>query len=130
VQRQVHLDIPIGNYNDAVKAVENRNKQQNTDSKPFQFGLNYAAWHELWLSLSIGIYRNPADRKYAEVSAQIFFVFTMALQKILGLSDDDIRNVASAKYVDNENAIFPEILKTKKFRGSYPTYPSPPKNRG
>jgi hypothetical protein len=123
------LDVPIFNYNDAVKAVEDRNKQKNTYSQPFQFGLNYAAWHELWLSLSFGIYRNPAYRKYAESSVDLFFVFTMALQKILGLSDDDIRSVAYSKYVNNENAIFPVIVKTKKFRGTYPTYTPPPKNR-
>jgi hypothetical protein len=45
----------------------------------------------------------------------------MAIQKNLGLSDDDIASVASISYADHENAIFPEILKTKRFRGSYPT---------
>jgi hypothetical protein len=123
------VDFSILNYNDAVKAVEDRNKQKNTDSKPFQFGLNYAAWHELWRSLSFGVYRSQADRNLAEVSAHVFFVLTMAYQKNLGLSDDDIRSVASVTYVNDESAIFPEILKTKNFRGSYPTYPSRPKNR-
>ena len=32
------LDFSILHYNDAVQAVENRNKQQNTDSEPFRFG--------------------------------------------------------------------------------------------
>jgi hypothetical protein len=121
-------DFSILHYNEAVEAVENRNKQKNTYSKPFQFGLNYAVWHDLWLSLSTGIYRNQTPRNLAETYAEISFAFTMALQKMLGLSDDDIKSVASAKYVDNENAIFPEILKTKKFRGTYPSYSPPPKN--
>jgi len=37
--------IKILDYSAAVDAVENANKQRNTDSKAFQFGLYYVSWH-------------------------------------------------------------------------------------
>jgi hypothetical protein len=47
--------------------------------------------------LSTGVYRNGSERDLAVVDAEVFFAFTMALQKNLALSDDDIRSVASAR---------------------------------
>ena len=73
-------------------------------------------WHEFWQLLSHGFYRNEADRGLAAVTVEIYFTFTMALQKSLGLSDDDIAGVALITYVDHENAIFPEILDAKVSR--------------
>jgi hypothetical protein len=115
------LDVRLLNYMDAFFAVENRNKQQNTLSEPFRFGLYYAMWHEFWQLLSNGFYKTDADRGLAVATVNIYFLMTMALQKRVGLSDEDIASVASITYVDQENAIFPEILRTKRFRDSYPT---------
>jgi hypothetical protein len=100
------LDFEIAYYSDAVSAVENRNRQQNTLSEPFEFGFHYAMWHEFWNLLSMGFYKAESSRRLAVATMHIDFVLTMAIQKRLGLSDEDIASIASVIYVENENALF------------------------
>jgi hypothetical protein len=78
-----NLAMSVVEYSDAISVAIKRNKDANRDTEPFEFGLYYAAWHRLWSSLSIGVYREKTARNLITVDAKIFFRWLVKYRKTL-----------------------------------------------
>jgi hypothetical protein len=112
------LNIDVTDHLNAVYGVENTNKQRNTNTKPFQFGLYYLAWHRVWSQLNFGIPKEKTARDLEIAHVALLFAVTKALREQLGLSVEDVRTLAGIYYEPNEDERFPALLKTKQFKGS------------
>jgi hypothetical protein len=113
------LDFDILNYDDAIHQILNYTKQRYTDTAALEFGLYYKAWHELWRLLSDGFYRRAADAQLARTEAKLNFVMARQIQKNLGLTDAQVKEVAHPYYVDGQER-FEEMAKAGNLRGTYP----------
>lgn len=102
-----------------VDALLSANKQKNTDTDGFQFGVYYSAWHDSWQIASLGL-RHKADQGMAESNARIYHLFAAALAKRLKLTSDQIQ-LLGGRYVPGEETRFPQIAKSGKFKGTYVT---------
>lgn len=100
-------------------AIQSENKQKNSDSEPFLFGLYYQAWHISWKAASNGA-GDPSNQKAWEALAQLNFKVSSALAKKLNLSTDDIKTAAGNYYIPNEEKAYQEISKSNDFKGSIP----------
>lgn len=120
--------VPINNYVEAVTALSKVNIQKNTSSPAFHYGLYYAAWHRVWSCLGAGMYRAELARREAVSDAEYFHLLSQLARKDLALSDSDVRSVAGRYYIENEEAVFADLVKTGKFHEPRPK-PSPKPRR-
>jgi hypothetical protein len=106
-------------YHRAVTAIVSDNEQRNEDTPAFVFGVNYAGWHVLWSALSDRDYPDSFEAQIAAAHANICYTIALEMQKQLGLSDNDLRDVCSHYFKDGEAARFQELVKSKQFANSY-----------
>ncbi len=106
-------------YHRTVTAIIYDNEQRNEDTQAFVFGANYATWHVLWSALSRGTFADPFEARVAAAHANICYTIAQEMQKQLGLSDNDLRDVCGDYFRTDETARFQELLKSKRFENSY-----------
>lgn len=107
---------PLGHQR-FIDALLSANQQRNTDSDGFKFGVYHTAWHDSWQVASIGL-REKTSQQLAEISADLYYLFTTSLAKSLELDQDQIRQL-TWHYVPGEETLFPQIVKSKQFKGTY-----------
>jgi hypothetical protein len=107
------------NFDRSVEGIINANQQANTDTKGFLYGVNYAAWHALWLALSSDAYPDKLEMDVAVAHAEIYFKVSNKLRAELDLTDHNIRVAAGTVYIANEEARFADLLKSRKFKKTY-----------
>jgi hypothetical protein len=106
-------------YHRAVTAIVSDNEQRNEDTKAFVFGVNYASWHVLWNALSDKSYSDPFEAQIAAAHANICYTIAMEMQRQIGLSDNDLRDVCGHYFNAGEADRFRELLKSKQFANTY-----------
>ncbi|MGI9114045.1 MAG: hypothetical protein DLM52_12025 [Chthoniobacterales bacterium] len=111
-------EIPLY-YHRAVTAIVADNQQRNEDTKGFVFGANYAAWHKLWSALSTRSFSDPFEARVAATHADICYTVALEMQKELGLSETDVRDVCADYFNTDEAKRFQAILQSKQFENSY-----------
>jgi hypothetical protein len=116
-------------YHRAVNAIISENEQRNDDTKAFVFGVNYAAWHMLWDALSHRQYSDQLEANIAAAHANICYTIAQEMQKELGLSELDLRQVCAAYFKPGESSRFQELVKTKQFENSYALASDKPSRR-
>jgi hypothetical protein len=112
------MDDPT-RFHSYVDAIVQINKQKNTDTDGFQFGIYYRAWHDAWLTASIGR-RDKLAQRFAEMDANWYYVIATSVRKKLGLTEEQVQEMAGPYYVPGETH-FDEIVKSKNFKHTYPT---------
>ncbi len=109
--------VPPQFYSEAKTAIaKTYPKSATTDA--FEFGLNYGAWHKLWSALKQGLYKSERQREEAIAEANLDYIIAGTFRKALGLTDADIKSLAPSYYIEAEETLFPELVKTGVFRKS------------
>jgi hypothetical protein len=111
-------EIPLY-YHRTLTAIISASQQKNEDTKGFVFGANYAAWHKLWSALSEQRFSDPFEARVAATHADICYTIALQMQKELGLTEAEVREVCAEYFNADETKRFQAILKSKQFENSY-----------
>jgi hypothetical protein len=98
-----------------VALIAKANQQKNTDTDAFLFGLYYIGWQDAWSAASIGCKYRSAEEMY-ERHANEYFMTASELRKRLNLSSTEVRELVGVYYVEDQDALFPQIVASKKFK--------------
>lgn len=105
-------------FREYVESIVNANKQKNTDTDGFCYGVYYEAWHMSWYFASGGL--SGFQQAFSESNANIFYLQSKVLRMKLKLGDLDVGKAASGAHIANEDAIYEQVMKSKQYRGSMP----------
>ena len=106
-------------FREYVESIVNENKQKNTDTDGFCYGAYYAAWHLAWYFASNGL-PDQFQQAFCQSNANIFYLQSKILRDKLKLNENDVQKVASGSYVVNENAIYEQVMNSKRYHASMP----------
>lgn len=104
-------------FREYVESIANANKQKNTDTDGFCYGLYYRAWHMAWFFASSGL-PDQFQQAFSESNANILYLQSKVLRMKLKLSEADVSSAAHGSHIPNEDAMFEQVMNSKRYRGS------------